>query len=638
MSKFDEEECIVVELRPAGDRYMWQEWLADRQGWDLVDAQVIKPAAGTDTKFAKLVYRGERNSILKLWKQRVGITIVFQGVVMNLKPVGLGQFDPTKFGPIGKTDTKAAPEEQYEDFEFDTHADNEANHNRREGSSVKEAVESMDILAVIDELAAMLPLAQKAFASFACKLDGTDAMISTECDNITPYAACKAIGTVLHVNVMIPDLCIDGNGDVRDIQAHSAVEYVDSATNHPAGPQNIILENIVNKLGEKQFPPPTIRYTQFLYCLLRLKRLKDDDPNIISPRHSARGSARRGTGIGKSLGGDGDTFGKSPDKRSGSPRSKTINGGSPRSPRSHTLYSPRNSMELDEVFAKAGLSGGVVSPRKYPNLSTNSTPYEESKMECGGGKGDGARSEFSEEEKERRATVLWGNASSKNATEAPVSTSVVAPAKLLTTTSSKLSRKEDAKADALRRRRIQAMETNKYLIKNSSSVGADVAPMPEPPVYLDMKDSKNVQFTERKETIGDIGIAEPKGILVVEPVNDSEYAKMDPRQKFKLAQQHKDEAAKENAGNAEAAVISPSALLGKGKPVLSSQPHGAVPPLSLKTVKGASFSIGTSPRMDSFIENQAQVASKNAKKKLPPVQLGAGSTVGAGAVALEWVF
>ena len=47
---FDEEEAIVVELRPSGDRYVWEEWLADRQGWVLVDAQVIHEGEGAEKK------------------------------------------------------------------------------------------------------------------------------------------------------------------------------------------------------------------------------------------------------------------------------------------------------------------------------------------------------------------------------------------------------------------------------------------------------------------------------------------------------------------------------------------------------------------------------------------------------------
>jgi len=402
-SRFDEEECIVCELRPPGDPYFWQEWLADRLGWDLVDGQHIEPApltpeeqaaataaadaskASTGKKvlkvrdtspYAKLVYRGEKNSILKVWRSRpAGIQVIFQGVMLSVRPVGLGQFTPTQFGANGTTTMSDTPDS----MEFDMNEDNNAVQGKRDLGR-KLTVEESSILDVIDELGSMLPLAQVSFEMHAKTVDqncgtgtGDTTLHGTKAaDKITPYACCKAIGSLLELNITVEELLLDESNNVRTLYMHSALARMDSHTDPTNAKANHLVKNIAHlALGSSTsqsstFPQPTIMYTDFLYILLRLKRLKEEDPNIVSPRESARGSARAGTGMGKSLGGDGDTFGKG----AGVSEREIIS--SPRSPR-NTVFSPRTSMML----ANAGPSGGVMSPRPYQSLKGASASTKE---------------------------------------------------------------------------------------------------------------------------------------------------------------------------------------------------------------------------------------------------------------------
>jgi len=408
-TRFDEEECIVCELRPPGDHYFWLEWLADRLGWVLVDGQNIQPppltpdeqaevAAATTgkklagvrvkirdtTPYAKLVYRGEKNSILKVWSSRpTGIQVIFQGVLLSVKPVGIGQFKPTQFGPNGGA---ATVHDTPDSVEFDMNEDNNAVQSRRDMGR-KLSVEESSILDVIDELGLLLPLAQRCFEMHAKVVDqdsGTGAKDRTKhgtkaAEKITPYACCKAIGSLLELNITIEELLLDSDNNVRAVDMHSALTRIDVHTD-PASAKlgaGQLVKNIAHlalqgKGQSSKFPSATLTYIDFLYILLRLKRLKEEDPNIVSPRESARGSARAGTGMGKSLGGDGDTFGKG----AGISEREVIS--SPRSPR-NTIYSPRTSMML----ANAGPSGGVMSPRPFQSLTHSAgaaaaTPASES--------------------------------------------------------------------------------------------------------------------------------------------------------------------------------------------------------------------------------------------------------------------
>ena len=191
-----ETEHVVVELRPVGTQFIWNEWLADHLNWDLVDAQVIKPdrPANFDSEnpkdvanlqpFAKLVYRGGINSVTRLWKKGdKGMAMVYQGSMMHVKAVGLGSFGPgpTQFGPLEAglgQDKEAATVPS--GFQFDTHEDNNALHNNREAEKERKDSNTFDndvnrkldgsednIVDVIDELGDLLPEAQKFFEHFS---------------------------------------------------------------------------------------------------------------------------------------------------------------------------------------------------------------------------------------------------------------------------------------------------------------------------------------------------------------------------------------------------------------------------------------------------------------------------------------
>jgi len=395
-TRFDEEECIVCELRPPGDSYFWQEWLADRLDWELIDGQNIQPppltpdeqaeataAASTGKKlarlkvnvrdttpYAKLVYRGEKKSVQKVWKSRpTGIQIIFQGVMLSVKPVGLGQFTPTQFGPNCAATVHDIPDS----VEFDMNEDNNALQSKRDLGR-KLTVEESSILDVIDELGTLLPLAQTAFEMHAKVVDqdgGTGSSDTTKhgtraAEKITPYACCKAIGSLLELNITVEELLLDESNKIRNLDMHSALTRMDTHTDPATAKASAAGQTVKNiahlalqGLGQSsKFPQPTMTYIDFLYILLRLKRLKEEDPNIVSPRESARGSARAGTGMGKSLGGNGDTFGNG----AGVSAREIISG--PKSPR-NTVFSPRTSMML----ANAGPSGGVMSPRPYQSLT-----------------------------------------------------------------------------------------------------------------------------------------------------------------------------------------------------------------------------------------------------------------------------
>ncbi len=394
-TRFDEEECIVVEVRPPGDTYFWQEWLADRLGWILLDGQHIKPAPLTEDEirssssstnkvavktrdtnpYAKLVYRGEKHSILKVWRSKpIGMQVVFQGVMISIRPVGIGQYTPTQFGPSGISATHDVPDA----IEFDMNEDNNAIQMKRDLGR-KLSIDECTMLDVIDELGDLLPLAQKTFEIHAGTIDHSSSTACTSTpksaakgiDRITPYACCKAIGSLLRINVTVEELLLDDSNNIQELQVHSALTRIDEHTDPPKNQRSgrkggsLLVTNVAHlalgfNSGAGNFPQPTITYVNFLYILLRLKRRKEEDPSIVSPRASPRGSAKSGTGVGKALGGDGDTFGMG----AGIHQRELLQ--SPRSPR-NTIYSPRTSMML----ANAGPSGGVASPRPYPSLSSS---------------------------------------------------------------------------------------------------------------------------------------------------------------------------------------------------------------------------------------------------------------------------
>ena len=65
---YEEKDSLVVEVRPTCPRQLWSEWLAPQLGFELVDGQQIKTESGGE--FAKIVFRGEANSIRYLWKEK----------------------------------------------------------------------------------------------------------------------------------------------------------------------------------------------------------------------------------------------------------------------------------------------------------------------------------------------------------------------------------------------------------------------------------------------------------------------------------------------------------------------------------------------------------------------------------------
>ena len=103
------------------------------------------------------------------------------------------------------------------------------------------------------------------------------------------YGAVKAFEKILRIQVRPEEVMLDGLNRSRYLQAHSALSIQEDGITDP-------------------LPLPAMSYPEYLHTLLWLKRLKEEDPDIVSPRQSARGTSTMSKGI--ALGGDGDTFGK----------------------------------------------------------------------------------------------------------------------------------------------------------------------------------------------------------------------------------------------------------------------------------------------------------------------------------------
>ena len=350
--------------------------------------------------------------------------------MVQVKAVGIGTWDPTKFG--ASTYDRHSTDVQ---FEFDSHQDNEMLANLKDMGRVLDSNETRDILDIIDELGEKLPAIQKCFDLNAQA--GKDARKGNEnesqgTDYISVHGACKAMEFLLAIRVNVEDLLLEIESDnLMDVKVHSSTLR---------DPDSKYL--------------PKLSYYQFLQLYLKLKRLKEEDPNIVSPRLSPRAKeeaellAQR-----KMVLGVGDSFRHGVGSLEGlSPRSiAAITGqGSPASVKSVSprVKSPRPLQHIGEAPPPGLLgegeegedSGGpTLSPRLAGGArdSPRTSGRRADTNSISSRMGSARKAEKAEEDKER---ILKEYEASKN------------------TNRTSRDRKDDPKLDALRRKRIARLE------------------------------------------------------------------------------------------------------------------------------------------------------------------------------------
>ena len=349
---FEEKDSLVIELRPALPRLLWSEWLAPQLKMELVDGQMIKTEKGGE--YAKIVLRGEANSVLYLWKEKLR-KMIYKGSMIEVKAVGLGEWNPVKFGAstYDRTATNV-------DFQFDSHEDNNALENRKDMGRTLDSSECKNILDIIDELGESLPKVQAAFELNAhagkdpAKEDQGKTLRQQQKENlaelnkegafepefISVHGVCKALETLLRIRVKVDELLLEIEGDgLMSVNVHSSTLRQTEAQADATGHR------------------PKLTYFQFLQIYLKLKRLKEEDPNIVSPRLSpraqqARDDAERRASV---VGGSGDGFGHGLGNMAGlSPRTiAALTGGNPDSVRSEASFAPPPFGTTSLTFARS---------------------------------------------------------------------------------------------------------------------------------------------------------------------------------------------------------------------------------------------------------------------------------------------
>ena len=329
-------DSVVVELRPPLPRSEW-DWVQEKLDMALIDGQQITTEKGGT--FDKMVFRGSTISAARLWKEK-SRKLIYKGTFLEVKAVGIGTWDQTKFG--ASTYDRSATDVQ---FEFDMHEDNEMLANLKDMGRVLDSNESRDILDIIDELGEKLPAIQKCFeinAHSGKEADGEAGNSSEGTEYISVHGACKAMEALLAIRVNVEDLLLEIEDDsLMDVRVHSST-LRDPDSKHR----------------------PKLSYYQFLQLYLKLKRLKEEDPNIVSPRLSPRGKEEAEIIEKRKLVlGVGDSFGHGIGSLEGlSPRTIAAITGqeSPSSVRSVSprISSPRPLQHVGEAPPAAGLQDG----------------------------------------------------------------------------------------------------------------------------------------------------------------------------------------------------------------------------------------------------------------------------------------
>jgi hypothetical protein len=322
-------DSVVLEVRPPLTRTIWP-WIGEQLGgFELIDGSIVKREKDND-HFAKIVLHGNQNTVYSLWKKKTK-TMVYQGNMISLKCVGYGAFNATQFGP-----SHFEQGAQEVEFEFDSHEDANAVINNKDMNRALDASES-SIIDIIDEVGSHLPQLHREFETHS----KTASLMPSDAKYISVHGAAKAMEGVLHIHVKVENLLLEDH-KLIDLTMHSAAHLLGD--------------------DEDKYNIPFLTYVQFLTIYLKLKRLKEEDPNIVSPRlNSPRAAEPPPPGQGTALGGGGDTFGRG----------------------LASLVSPRTSPRTLGLSprSEASVSPRVPSPRTLPSLTIFKATEDNSRKE-----------------------------------------------------------------------------------------------------------------------------------------------------------------------------------------------------------------------------------------------------------------